>query len=196
VAAIYSSSTHSIVLYANFLCWVIFEIWVLSRERGTGRSGARDRGSSAFVIVTVVAGLFLAFNAPRIAPALDAGRGLPIVIAVGVVLIWGGMMFRYFAIRTLGEFFRTQVIIQQSHKLITTGLYAYLRNPGYTGSTMSLVGFGFVVGNWMSVGVLVAATLIAYSRRIPVEEQALRDRFGPEYDEYRRRTWALIPLVW
>jgi protein-S-isoprenylcysteine O-methyltransferase Ste14 len=161
-----------------------------------GRSGARDRGSTAFVIVTVVAGLLLAFNAPRIAPKLDVGKGLAIIVAVGVILIWGGMIFRYFAIRALGEFFRTQVIIQQSHELITTGLYAYLRNPGYTGSTITLVGFGFAVGNWMSVGVLVAATLIAYSRRIPVEEQALRDRFGAEYEEYRKRTWALIPMVW
>ncbi len=196
MAATYSSPIHSIILYAGFLCWVIFEIWVLSRERGTGRSSARDRGSTAFVIVVIVAGLLLAFNAPRIVPALDVGRGLAIVVAVGVVLIWGGMIFRYFAIRTLGEFFRTQVIIQQSHELITTGPYTYLRNPGYTGSTITLVGFGFAVGNWMSVSVLVAATLIAYSRRIPVEEQALRDRFGAEYDEYRKRTWALIPLVW
>jgi protein-S-isoprenylcysteine O-methyltransferase Ste14 len=196
MAATYFTSAYSIIFHASFLCWVIFEIWVFSRERGTERTGTRDRGSSAFVIVAVVTGLLLAFNASRIAPALDIGSDRAIFVAVGVALIWGGMAFRYAAIRTLGEFFRTRVIIQQHHELITTGLYSHLRNPAYTGSTITLVGFGFAAGNWMSVGVMTAAALLAYSRRIRVEEQALRDRFGAAYEEYRERTWALIPMVW
>ncbi len=26
--------------------------------------------------------------------------------------------------------------------------------------------------------------------------RALADRFGKDYEEYRRRTWALVPFVW
>jgi len=32
--------------------------------------------------------------------------------------------------------------------------------------------------------------------RIRVEETALRERFGAEFDAHRKRTWAIIPLVW
>ncbi len=42
----------------------------------------------------------------------------------------------------------------------------------------------------------VAAILIAYWRRITVEQQALLEHFGEPYREYIKRTWALIPFLW
>jgi protein-S-isoprenylcysteine O-methyltransferase Ste14 len=80
--------------------------------------------------------------------------------------------------------------------LITGGPYTYLRNPSYTGALITLVGFGFGAGNWLSIIILLAAGLAVYTRRIAVEEQALREQFGKTYEDYRKRTWALIPFIW
>jgi protein-S-isoprenylcysteine O-methyltransferase Ste14 len=36
---------------------------------------------------------------------------------------------------------------------------------------------------------------LAYWRKIRLEEQALGETFGDEFDAYRRDTWALVPLL-
>ena len=43
------------------------------------------------------------------------------------------------------------------------------------------------------LGLLTVA--VAYGRKIPQEERALRAAFGAEYDAYRRESRALIPWV-
>jgi protein-S-isoprenylcysteine O-methyltransferase len=79
---------------------------------------------------------------------------------------------------------------------VTSGPYKYLRNPAYTGALITLVGFGFGAGNWISVIFLLIIGLAAYAWRIAVEDKALRERFGEEYEDYKKRTWALIPFIW
>ncbi len=50
--------------------------------------------------------------------------------------------------------------------------------------------------NWLSVATCLAGILIAYARRITVEQKALETHFGEPYKEYAQRTWALIPFIW
>jgi protein-S-isoprenylcysteine O-methyltransferase Ste14 len=35
-----------------------------------------------------------------------------------------------------------------------------------------------------------------FVRRTFQEEGMLRDKFGRTWDEYRKKTWSLIPLIW
>jgi len=51
-------------------------------------------------------------------------------------------------------------------------------------------------GKLIVAGGAVLPVAIAYAWRIRVEETALRERFGAEFDAHRKRTWAIIPLVW
>jgi protein-S-isoprenylcysteine O-methyltransferase Ste14 len=60
---------------------------------------------------------------------------------------------------------------------------AGFRHPGYAGSQVTLTGLGLTLGNWGSLVVLSAGTLIAHLPRIRVGER------GQE----RKR---LIPGVW
>jgi protein-S-isoprenylcysteine O-methyltransferase len=114
----------------------------------------------------------------------------------GIVLIWTGMLFRLWAVRTLGKFFRTKVVIQEDHTLITIGPYKYLRNPSYTGMLITLLGLGIGIGNWLSIIVLLTAGFIFLVRRIVIEDRVLARQFGKQYEEYKKRTWALIPFIW
>jgi protein-S-isoprenylcysteine O-methyltransferase Ste14 len=40
---------------------------------------------------------------------------------------------------------------------------------------------------------VLALKLIAYRYRMNVEEEALPQAFGSEWDDYKKRTWKLIP---
>jgi protein-S-isoprenylcysteine O-methyltransferase len=189
-----SSLFSSIVLTISFCCWLGFEIWVFSRDRGKEKRGSR--GSGLWVIISLVIGITFGLNMPGLAPMFNIQSHFAVYFVFGIVLIWAGMLFRLWSIQTLGNLFSTRLIIQERHELITKGPYKYLRNPSYTGALITFVGFGFGVGNWLSATVLLFTALITYAWRIRVEERMLLEAFGRAYEDYKKRTWALIPFVW
>ena len=108
----------------------------------------------------------------------------------------GGIALRVWAVRTLGPRFRTVVMIDDDHQLITTGPYRLLRHPSYAGSVLTLAGIGVALGNGLSLLLAVFGALIGFTRRIQIEEAALQTRFGTAYTAWAQRTWRLVPFMW
>ena len=79
-------------------------------------------------------------------------------------------------------------------KLVTTGPYAYTRNPMLTGVFSLLLGFGVLFG---SVFLLIVFTplfiFINFWELKSIEEPELEKRLGEEYIEYRKRTPMFFP---
>ena len=192
--ATYPSPIYAIAFTISFWCWFVFEIWVFSRDRGKEKRDSR--GSGLWVIIVLVIGITLGLNMPGIAALFNIQSHFAVYFIFGIVLIWAGILFRFWSIQTLGIFFSTRLIIQERHELITKGPYKYLRNPSYTGALTTFIGFGFGIGNWLSTAVLLFTALITYAWRIRVEDKMLLERFGQTYEDYKKRTWALIPFVW
>ena len=61
------------------------------------------------------------------------GYGWPLLLS-GIVLMWCGIALRVWAVRTLGRFFRTVVVIQDHHQLIVTHLH-----PPFSGLALSSI---------------------------------------------------------
>ncbi len=192
--ATYPSPIYAIAFSISFGCWLIFEIWVFSRDRG--KEKRESRGTGLWVIIALAIGITFGLNMPGIAPMFNFQGHFAVYFAFGIVLIWAGILFRFWCIQTLGSLFSTRLIIQERHELITKGPYKYLRNPSYTGALITLIGFGFGVGSWLSTAVLLLTALITYAWRIRDEETMLLEQFGRTYEDYKKRTWALIPFVW
>ena len=100
-------------------------------------------------------------------------------------MIWAGMAFRLWAVQTLGAFFRTSVVVQDGHKLVTAGPYRWLRHPAYTGVIVTVVGLGLALGNWVSLAAMAILPTLAIAWRMHVEEQALTEQFGDAYKTFR-----------
>jgi protein-S-isoprenylcysteine O-methyltransferase Ste14 len=80
---------------------------------------------------------------------------------------------------------------QSSTRLVTTGVYAWTRNPMYLGLSILLFGWAVKLRTLSPVvGPLLFIPLIWYVQIRP-EEHALRAKFGAAYDEYCRhvRRW-------
>jgi len=170
------------------------ELWLLARERRDADAVSQDRGSRNLLIVSLAIAIVLGiFVAPTLLPQFTVPTK---AVAIGVALIWAGIAVRVWAIRTLGNFFNTRVVVRQDQRLITSGPYKYLRNPAYTGIVMTILGFGVAMGNWISLITLLAFGCVPFLLRIAVEDRALAARFGQEYEEYRRNTWSLLPFIW
>lgn len=79
-----------------------------------------------------------------------------------------------------------------SDVLIVTGPYAYVRHPLYAGLSLTVVGLGLILGSW---GIVLGGIGWALVTRLwsVHEERELAERFGSEYEAYRRATPAIIP---
>lgn len=113
----------------------------------------------------------------------------------GLTLVVVGIGVRLTALQTLGPHFSGLLTVQANHQLVSTGLYGFVRHPMYLGGLLSWTGGCLVFRSWLFVALLpLAAILVA--RRIAKEEALLTEQLGGEYEDYRRRTWRLLPHVW
>ncbi|HEX7956631.1 MAG TPA: isoprenylcysteine carboxylmethyltransferase family protein, partial [Pyrinomonadaceae bacterium] len=79
--------------------------------------------------------------------------------------------------------------------LLRAGLYRHVRHPAYTGALLAHLGLGLSFSNWWSLALSVVPYAVAAVYRIRVEERALAEAFGAEYEDYARGTKRLIPKV-
>lgn len=163
----------------------------LSRRSRPG-STRRDEGSMAVLWVVISASVVAAFVARSVGSMRIAGPSVAIA-AAGLVLLIGGQVLRWASIVTLGSYFTVDVALQEGQTVITTGPYRWIRHPSYTGLLVAFLGLGIVLGNWLSVIVLIVPILLALSYRIRIEERVLRLALGEEYVAYCRRTARLMP---
>jgi len=185
-----------VLFWLTFCAWVVFWFRIGLRDRGVDVRATADQGSRTLIVISLWSGVLVAFLTAWTVPAAQIpGSGWPILLG-GLVLMWGGIALRVWAIRTLGRFFRTVIVIQDEHRMISDGPYRLIRHPSYAGSLLTLAGIGLALGNWLSLLVAVLGALIGFTRRIRIEESVLQTRFGDAYTTYVCRTWRLVPFIW
>ena len=76
----------------------------------------------------------------------------------------------------------------EAHELVTSGLYARVRNPIYVFGTTSFLLVLLALQGWQALVVwaVLVPVQVARARR---EEHVLADAFGAEYASYRTSTW-------
>lgn len=178
-----------------YVCWVLSEI-ILNRVLRSRQGDQPLKGKHSLTIIWVTA-IPAAFAAGQVTEHTRLpltpwpGTGL-----TGIGLILLGMVIRLIAIVSLGRFFTVDVAIRQGHSLKQDGMYKYVRHPAYTGSLLSFLGFGISLNNWVSLPVVFVPVTAAFLYRIKVEEEMLSASFGREYEEYKMRTYRLVPGVY
>lgn len=105
----------------------------------------------------------------------------------------GGVALRLTAIRILGRFYSHRVVRQDGHDVVTTGPYAVVRHPAYTGMVVAHAGLVVLFPNVISVPAFVVL-IGAIAWRISAEERMLRT--VPGYLQYSAGKRRLLPAVW
>ena len=87
------------------------------------------------------------------------------------------------------------VKVQAGQRAITTGPYAIVRHPMYSGLLFFFAGIPLLLGSWR--GLLVAALfIVGVAYRATKEEQTLSAEL-PGYADYLAKVrYRLIPYVW
>jgi protein-S-isoprenylcysteine O-methyltransferase Ste14 len=116
----------------------------------------------------------------------------PFWLGAAVTIV--GLLFAVWARGYLGSNWSRSVTIKQDHELITTGPYAVVRHPIYTGILTGFLGMAIAISQVRGFIVFVLIFL-AFWIKLRMEEQWMRSQFGETYDAYTRRTAALVPYL-
>ena len=83
-----------------------------------------------------------------------------------------------------------------SNRLVTTGVYRWLRHPMYVGFIVAMLGADFITGSLPGLFVTLALFLPATQRRARHEELFLAREFGDEWEAYTSHTPSLLVMDW
>ena len=86
---------------------------------------------------------------------------------------------------TLGRSFS---VTAKARALVTTGIYARIRNPIYVSSSVFVAGI-FLIVRQPRLWLVLAAIIVMQIVRARNEARVLEAGFGDAYREYRRHTW-------
>jgi len=113
---------------------------------------------------------------------------------LGAAVMVAGLLFAVWAREHLGRNWSRSVTIKQDHELITSGPYAVVRHPIYTGILAGFLGTAIAISEVRGFIVLVLIFLILWAK-LRMEEQWMRSEFGGTYASYAHRTAALVPYL-
>lgn len=126
-------------------------------------------------------GLAVAWFAP-----MHFGFGLRPLVYAGLTVGLSGVALWMLAMLHLG---RSLAVLPGGDRLVTNGVYRFLRHPVYLGIDMTLFGLFLAVGSLYGMIYFFAVIVPLNIVRSRLEEKALRQKFGEEYDAWRRQTW-------
>jgi len=122
-------------------------------------------------------------------------QSLPPQAFLGLALTVIGLGICFAAARTLRRSYSPTLVVKDDHRLITHGLYRWIRHPLYLGLLMASMGLPVLVSSLH--GLLIMLLLIpVVLNRIRIEERMLIDEYGDEYRAYKQATKKLIPFVY
>lgn len=141
--------------------------------------------SLMFTLLLIVSGFDHRFGWSQIPPIITIAADAMIVL--GILIQFSAFNANCFASATIG--------IESNQTLISTGPYAVVRHPMYSGSLLVNLFIPIALGSWLALA-FAAAVLVLIMLRILDEEKLLRESL-PGYPDYCRNVpYRLIPRVW
>jgi protein-S-isoprenylcysteine O-methyltransferase Ste14 len=168
-------------LYLAFICLPV-GIYIV-RPRPRARDGRLVARIAAFTGTLILVGVPVMPGDNLVTPSDTA----LVVAAVGVfgayiLAVWGLLYLR-----------KSFSIIPEARRVVSGGPYRFIRHPLYAAEI--IVGICGVLDRPKLWGMVALVIFVVAQLVRSVFEERLLSRTFPEYAEYRKRTWRLIPFV-
>lgn len=160
------------------------------------RGGPRHEKEPAQKLIMSV--ISVAFFALILVPALDQRfewSVMPAAVALAgdalVLLGW----FAMFMVFRANPWAASTVQVSDDQRVVSSGPYALVRHPMYSGAFLMLLGIPLALGSWWGLVPLVAMFPALVWRLLDEEKFLERNLSG--YKDYEATVrWRLIPMVW
>jgi protein-S-isoprenylcysteine O-methyltransferase Ste14 len=181
------------IFHTLTVIWAVGEVLIaVLTTTGRGQGKIQDRGTQIILWIVIIASIWISGRMHKVFPAdMPASDSWLVPVALGILIL--GLSIRAVAIFTLGRAFSANVATHAGQKLQRSGLYGLVRHPSYLGLELVFLSYALHSRTWACFAVILVPTTLAMLYRIHVEETALRQAFGAEYEDYKRSTKRLIP---
>jgi protein-S-isoprenylcysteine O-methyltransferase Ste14 len=186
---------HWLYKYLFIIMWVAFLLyWQIAAIGAKTTARLEPAGSRAVRVVLFACAMVLLIDnhLPLLwlyYPFYPSGL---ITFWLGAAITLAGLLFCVWARLHLGANWSRSVTVKQDHELITSGPYSIVRHPIYTGLLTGFLGTAIALGQVRGV-IAFLLILIAFRFKWRLEEQWMREQFGPIYADYARRVPAVLP---
>ena len=102
---------------------------------------------------------------------------------LGCLLVLDGLLIRLYA----------SGFVYKNKELSTSGPYAYVRHPLYTGNILILIGISFAAGSISALVISIIFFWFYYPAAIEYEDRKLKSLFPDSWDSWSQQTPALVP---
>lgn len=176
-------------LAATMLAWTVAENLALQQDEPKDYRGKRNtRLLQGAVMFTAVLGALDRYHLP----AAVLPRTGTFAAAGAIVILMGGAL-RITAIRTLAHHFRYELRVEAGQRVVDRGVFRHIRHPSYLGLLLIVIGEALTLSSLLALLVGTMLLLAILRARIREEEKVMLASFGEAYEEYRRRSWRLVP---
>ncbi|MCM1246346.1 MAG: isoprenylcysteine carboxylmethyltransferase family protein [Roseburia sp.] len=164
------------------------------RKQGiqTNLLGKDKVGFIKFVEVALKIVTYIAPAAEVISIFVNTYIGITWLRVTGVVLGGSGVGVFVVSVITMRDSWRAGVPKDEKTELVTSGIYAYSRNPAFLGFDLIYVGELLLFFNWYLLVITALAVMMLHLQIVNVEEDFLIAAFGDEYLAYRKKVCRYI----
>jgi len=179
-------------MYVGWLAFWVY--WFISAARtkpvaSRSKSGVKMRFGIFILLIFI-----LRLSYPAIS---TTGSRIPanvshLIIPISLILFFGGLSLAVWARIFIGKNWGFPMSQNTSPELVTSGPYAYVRHPIYSGVLMATLATAIVSGPFWLLILFVLSVYFIYSAK--QEEKYLLKTFPKAYPKYKHTTKMLIPL--
>jgi protein-S-isoprenylcysteine O-methyltransferase Ste14 len=164
-------------------------------ERRLHGGPTAEKEASQKVIMSIVS---IGFVAILVVSALDHRfhwSSVPVPIEIAGDFLVTLVFLIIFIVFKENTFASATIKLVPGQKVISTGPYAVLRHPMYSGSLIYLMGIPIALGSWWGLSVLILMMPVLIWRLF--DEEKLLEKNLPGYSEYMDKVkHRLVPFIW
>jgi protein-S-isoprenylcysteine O-methyltransferase Ste14 len=142
--------------------------------------------------------LFVACIVLVVLPPLDVRFGwslVPWYVSIIGDLFVAFSFYIFYLVSKVNTYAAANIRVEEGQKVITTGLYGFVRHPMYFGALFLFIGTPLALGSWWALLLIPVLLSILVARILNEEKILARDLAG--YTEYQKKvTTRLIPFIW